>query len=135
MERLVFLIQDGCDIGARPIDLHLQNFARIGIKINENSRYIECKCDKIESKNIDLDFPSVGATENLILASILGDHEITINNAAKEPEIIDLSNFKQLYLADLINLDFNSKIVIHMDILVLFKILQRNKNIDEINQL
>lgn len=88
-----FSYPGGCDIGARPIDLHLENFKRIGIKIDENSRYIECKYDKIESKNIDLDFPSVGATENLILASILGKHEITINNAAKEPEIIDLANF------------------------------------------
>lgn len=73
--------------------MHLQNFSRIGIKINENSRYIECKCDKIESKIIELDFPSVGATENIILASILGNHEIIINNAAKEPEIVDLANF------------------------------------------
>lgn len=88
-----FSYPGGCDIGARPIDLHLENFKRIGIKIDENSRYIECKYDKIESKKIDLDFPSVGATENLILASILGNHEIIINNAAKEPEIIDLANF------------------------------------------
>lgn len=88
-----FHILVGCDIGARPIDLHLQNFARIGIKINENSRYIECKCDKIDSKIIDLDFPSVGATENIILASILGEHEVIINNAAKEPEIEDLAKF------------------------------------------
>ena len=88
-----FSYPGGCDIGARPIDLHLQNFARIGIKINENSRYIECKCDKIETKKIELDFPSVGATENLILASVLGNHEVVINNAAKEPEIVDLANF------------------------------------------
>ena len=88
-----FSYPGGCEIGARPIDLHLKNFARIGIKINENSRYIECKCDKIESKIIDLDFPSVGATENIILASVLGEHEIIINNAAKEPEIEDLVKF------------------------------------------
>ena len=88
-----FSYPGGCDIGARPIDLHLRNFERIGIKIDENSRYIECKCDKIESEKIELDFPSVGATENLILASILGEHTVTINNAAKEPEIIDLANF------------------------------------------
>lgn len=88
-----FSYPGGCDIGARPIDLHLENFKKIGIKIDENSRYIECKCDKIETKNIELDFPSVGATENLILASILGDHEIVINNAAREPEIVDLANF------------------------------------------
>ena len=88
-----FSYPGGCDIGARPIDLHLKSFERIGIKINENSRYVECKCDKIESKIIELDFPSVGATENIILASILGEHEIIINNAAREPEIADLAKF------------------------------------------
>ena len=88
-----FSYPGGCDIGARPIDLHLENFKKIGIKINENCRYIECKCDKIESRNIVLDFPSVGATENLVLASVIGNQEVVINNAAKEPEIIDLANF------------------------------------------
>ncbi len=93
LKKVQFSYPGGCDIGTRPIDLHLENFRRIGVKIDENSRYIECKCDKIESKKIDLDFPSVGATENLILATVLGNHEIIINNAAKEPEIIDLANF------------------------------------------
>ena len=88
-----FTYPGGCDIGARPIDLHLENFKKIGIKINENCRYIECKCDKIESRNIVLDFPSVGATENLVLASVIGNQEVVINNSAKEPEIIDLANF------------------------------------------
>ena len=66
-----FSYPGGCDIGARPIDLHLENFKKIGVKIDENSSYIICKCDKIVTKNIQLDFPSVGATENLILASII----------------------------------------------------------------
>lgn len=88
-----FSYPGGCDIGARPIDLHLENLKKIGVSINENSSYIECKCDKILTKNIQLDFPSVGATENLILASVLGNHEITINNSAMEPEIVDLANF------------------------------------------
>ena len=92
-KKVQFSYPGGCDIGSRPINLHLENFQKIGIKIDENSRYIECKCDKIETKNIELDFPSVGATENIILASVLGDHEIVINNAAMEPEIIDLANF------------------------------------------
>lgn len=65
----------------------------MGIKITENTRYIECNCDKIKDTIIQLDFPSVGATENIILASVLGTHEITIKNAAREPEIIDLINF------------------------------------------
>lgn len=93
LKKVEFSYPGGCDIGARPIDLHLKNFSRIGIKITENSRYIECICDKIESEKVELDFPSVGATENLILATVLGNHEIIINNAAKEPEIIDLANF------------------------------------------
>ena len=92
-KRASFSHPGGCDIGTRPIDLHLKNFKKIGIKINENSRYIECICDKIETKIIELDFPSVGATENLKLASVLGEHEIIINNSAMEPEIVDLSNF------------------------------------------
>lgn len=92
-KKVQFSYPGGCDIGARPIDLHLNSFKKIGIKIAENTSYIECKCDKIESKIVDLDFPSVGATENLILASVLGEHEVTITNAAMEPEIIDLANF------------------------------------------
>ena len=88
-----FSYPGGCDIGARPIDLHLNNLKKIGIKIDENTSYIECKCDKIKSNEIQLDFPSVGATENLILASVLGNHEVIIKNAAMEPEIIDLANF------------------------------------------
>lgn len=88
-----FSYPGGCEIGARPIDLHLNSFKKIGIKIDENTGYIECKCDKIESCEVELDFPSVGATENLILASVLGKQEIIIKNAAMEPEIIDLANF------------------------------------------
>ena len=83
----------GCDIGARPIDIQLSSFEKIGIKITENSRYIECKCDRIKSSEINFDFPSVGATENVILASVLGNHEVIINNAAIEPEIDDLIKF------------------------------------------
>lgn len=93
MEKQTFLIQAGCDIGSRPIDLHLKGFKKLGIKIDENTSHIQCKCDKIESTEIQLDFPSVGATENLILASVIGTHEVVIKNAAMEPEIIDLACF------------------------------------------
>lgn len=93
MGKPVFLIQGGCDIGSRPIDLHLKGFKKIGIKIDENTSNIVCKCDKIISTEIQLDFPSVGATENLVLASVLGTHEVIIKNAAMEPEIVDLANF------------------------------------------
>ncbi len=73
--------------------MHLKAFQKIGIKIDETTSFIECKCDKIESNEIHLDFPSVGATENIILASVIGKHEVKIENAAMEPEIIDLAQF------------------------------------------
>ncbi|MCI8965687.1 MAG: UDP-N-acetylglucosamine 1-carboxyvinyltransferase [Clostridia bacterium] len=92
-KKAVFSYPGGCEIGARPIDLHINNFKKIGINIDENAGYIVCNCDKIKSTEIQLDFPSVGATENLILASVLSDAEIIIKNAAMEPEIIDLQNF------------------------------------------
>ena len=88
-----FSYPGGCDIGARPIDLHLKSFEKLGINISENYGKIECKCDKIVGPKIDLDFPSVGATENTILAACLGEGITTISNAAREPEIIDLQNF------------------------------------------
>ena len=88
-----FSYPGGCDIGARPIDLHLKAFEKLGININENYGKIECKCDRIIGTKINLDFPSVGATENTILAACLGEGITTISNAAREPEIIDLQNF------------------------------------------
>ena len=87
-----FSYPGGCDIGARPIDLHLKSFEKLGINITENAGFIVCKCDKIIGANIDLDFPSVGATENIILASVFAEGETNITNAAMEPEIIDLAN-------------------------------------------
>ena len=86
-----FSYPGGCDIGARPIDLHLNAFKKLGINIIEDSGFITCKCDKIIGANIDLDFPSVGATENIILASIHAEGVTQITNAAMEPEIVDLA--------------------------------------------
>ncbi len=86
-----FSYPGGCDIGARPIDLHLNAFQKLGINISENSGFITCKCDKIIGANINLDFPSVGATENIILASIYTEGTTQITNAAMEPEIVDLA--------------------------------------------
>lgn len=88
-----FSYPGGCDIGARPIDLHLKGFQKLGIKIEENSGNIRCRYDKIINGKINLDFPSVGATENLIFASVLSDGETIISNAAMEPEIVDLQKF------------------------------------------
>jgi len=82
----------GCDIGARPIDLHLSAFRKMGIQVEEKSGLILCKCDRIIGANINLDFPSVGATENIMLAAVLAEGETKINNAAMEPEIVDLAN-------------------------------------------
>ena len=87
-----FSYPGGCDIGARPIDLHLKSFEKLGINITENAGFIVCKCDKIIGANIDLDFPSVGATENIILASVYAEGVTNISNAAMEPEIVDLAN-------------------------------------------
>ena len=83
----------GCDIGTRPIDLHLKAFEKLGINIEKNYGKITCSCDKINGEKIDLEFPSVGATENAILASCLAEGTTVITNAAREPEIIDLQNF------------------------------------------
>ena len=83
----------GCDIGLRPIDLHLAGLKRLGVKIEEDKGYITCSCDKLSGADILLDFPSVGATENIILASAKAEGTTVIRNAAKEPEIVDLQNF------------------------------------------
>ena len=83
----------GCDIGLRPIDLHLSGLRRLGVEICEENGYIECRADKLVGADILLDFPSVGATENIILAAVKAQGVTVIRNAAKEPEIIDLQNF------------------------------------------
>ncbi|MCI8273886.1 MAG: UDP-N-acetylglucosamine 1-carboxyvinyltransferase [Clostridia bacterium] len=88
-----FTYPGGCEIGSRPIDLHLKGFEKLGISIKEEYGEIICEADKIVGTQINLDFPSVGATENIILASCLGDGITVITNAAKEPEIEDLCKF------------------------------------------
>lgn len=88
-----FSYPGGCEIGERPIDLHLDAFQKLGINIEEKGGFIHCKCDKIIGTQIDLDFPSVGATENIILATVLSEGTTIITNAALEPEIEDLAKF------------------------------------------
>ena len=83
----------GCEIGSRPIDLHLKGFEKLGINIKEEYGEIICEADKIVGTQIHLDFPSVGATENIILASCLAEGVTVLTNAAKEPEIEDLVKF------------------------------------------
>ncbi len=83
----------GCDIGLRPIDLHLSGLKRLGVEITEDGGYIYCRADKLTGAEILLDFPSVGATENIMLAAVKAEGRTVIRNAAKEPEIVDLQNF------------------------------------------
>lgn len=84
----------GCEIGLRPIDLHLSAFRKMGVTIEESGGKLECICkDRIKNCNITLNFPSVGATENIMLAAMSATGETVITNAAREPEIIDLANF------------------------------------------
>lgn len=83
----------GCSIGARPIDYHLKGFRALGAEIHEDLGNITASCDELVGEKIYLDFPSVGATENIMMAAVLAKGETIIDNAAKEPEIVDLSNF------------------------------------------
>lgn len=83
----------GCDIGLRPVDLHLNGLKRLGVKITEANGYISCECDKLTGDEIMLDCPSVGATENIMLAAVKAEGTTVIKNAAREPEIEDLQNF------------------------------------------
>ena len=76
---VTFSYPGGCDIGTRPIELHLKAFEKLGINISKNYGNIECSCDKIKGEKIDLDFPSVGATENAILASCLATRKNNYN--------------------------------------------------------
>ena len=92
-KQATFSYPGGCDIGARPIDLHLKGFEKIGINVQESYGKINCSSEEIIGTEINLDFPSVGATENIILSSVLCTRTTTIVNAAMEPEIVDLQSF------------------------------------------
>lgn len=83
----------GCEIGQRPINLHLQGLRQLGVVINESHGYLECEATRLKGADIHLDYPSVGATENIMLAAVRAKGRTTIFNPAKEPEIIDLQNF------------------------------------------
>ncbi len=84
----------GCAIGSRPIELHLKGFEAMGAKISFGHGYVEAKTEgRLKGANVYLDFPSVGATENIMTAASLAEGTTVIENAAKEPEIVDLANF------------------------------------------
>jgi UDP-N-acetylglucosamine 1-carboxyvinyltransferase len=83
----------GCAIGERKINLHLQGLEALGAKISQHKDYIYCEADQLIGTTIQLDYPSVGATENIMMAATRAFGKTTIVNAAKEPEIIDLQDF------------------------------------------
>ena len=86
-------VPGGCEIGARPIDLHLRALRSLGAEIEERGSSLSCKAGWLRGCRIDLPFPSVGATENTMLAACLGEGETLLTNAAREPEIEDLQTF------------------------------------------
>ncbi|MBF8377572.1 UDP-N-acetylglucosamine 1-carboxyvinyltransferase [Alicyclobacillus mali] len=83
----------GCVIGQRPIDFHLRGLRALGARIEESHGLIRCQAKRLVGTHIVLDFPSVGATENLLMAAVLADGITIIENAAREPEVEDLANF------------------------------------------
>lgn len=85
----------GCIIGERPIDLHLQGLRQLGVEFLETPGQVNARCAHLRGETVALRFPSVGATENLILAAVRADGETCIRGAAREPEIVELCHFLQ----------------------------------------
>lgn len=83
----------GCELGPRPIDLHIQALEKIGVAVKERCGRVETRCDSFVGGEVHFDFPSVGATENIMMAASLARGETVITNPAKEPEICDLQAF------------------------------------------
>ncbi|MBS4536435.1 UDP-N-acetylglucosamine 1-carboxyvinyltransferase [Clostridium sp. D2Q-14] len=90
----------GCAIGTRPIDLHLKGFKALGAKIEVGHGYVEARVNRLKGDRIYLDFPSVGATENIMMAASMAEGETILENVAQEPEIVDLANFLNKMGAD-----------------------------------
>lgn len=93
MGKVKISLPGGCNIGTRPIDLHLKGLSALGANITLGHGYVEASADKLKGAKIYLDFPSVGATENIMMTAVLADGETVIENSAEEPEIVDLANF------------------------------------------
>jgi len=98
----------GCAIGSRPIDLHIKGLEAMGAKFTQNGGFIDATTDGLHGANIYLDFPSVGATQNIMMAATLADGETIIDNAAREPEIVDLANILGKMGADVIGAGTNT---------------------------
>ncbi|MEW6182604.1 MAG: UDP-N-acetylglucosamine 1-carboxyvinyltransferase [Bacillota bacterium] len=91
--RVKISLPGGCNIGLRPIDLHIKGLRALGAEIKERSGYLTAEAGKLVGTEVHLDLPSVGATENLIMTAVFAKGTTVIRNAAREPEIIDLQNF------------------------------------------
>lgn len=108
----IVALPGGCAIGERRVDFHIKGLEALGAKIKIENGYVHAKANKLIGTDIYLDIPSVGATENLMLASVLAEGSTRIQNAAQEPEIIDLANFLNTIGADIIGAG-TSEIVIN----------------------
>lgn len=102
----------GCAIGERRVDFHIRGLESLGTKIKIENGYVCAKASKLKGSDVYLDIPSVGATENLMLASVLAEGSTRIQNAAQEPEIVDLANFLNSMGADIVGAG-TSEIVIN----------------------
>ena len=102
----------GCSIGKRSVDLHVKGLIALGAEVEINHGYVEAKASRLVGAEIMLDTPSVGATENIMLAATMAEGATVISNAAQEPEIVDLANFLNTIGADISGAGTN-EIVIH----------------------
>ena len=93
LKRAKISLPGGCAIGARPVDYHLKGFEALGAQVEVKKGYIEAKVNILKGDEIYLDFPSLGATENIMMAACLAEGVTTIENAAKDPEVVELGNF------------------------------------------
>lgn len=93
LDEAVVSLPGGCAIGSRPVDLHLKGFELLGAEITRVHGYIHAKSDALRGAEIPLSFPSVGATQNIMMAAVKIPGKTIISNAAREPEVVDLGNF------------------------------------------
>lgn len=99
--KVILSYPGGCEIGLRPIDIHLSALRKLGVTIKESHGFLECTADRLVGCKIHLDFPSVGATENIMMAATAAEGETRIINPAKEPEIVDLQSYLNTCGADI----------------------------------
>ncbi len=108
----IVALPGGCAIGERKVDFHIRGLEALGTSIKIENGYVHAKAKKLTGSDIYLDIPSVGATENIMLAAVLAEGSTTIQNAAQEPEIVDLANFLNAMGAEIIGAG-TSEIVIN----------------------